>query len=196
MPQGVRQPLASAQALARRGLTPPRGRSVGLGAARRRLKVMPTLQALLQLLDHERRIRDEALQALSRAEGLAGQADTQAEALNVYRSEYVERWSARFRDPGSVALLQCYQGFMQRLDQAIVQQRGAVAQAQIGVDRARGALRDNQRRVASVEKLIERRRQQEQRQLARREQARTDETAQRAHARRVASRAEPGESRL
>jgi flagellar protein FliJ len=157
---------------------------------------MPTLQALLQLLDHERRTRDEALQALSRAEGVAGQADTQAQQLAVYRSEYVERWSARFRDPGSVALLQCYQGFMQRLDQAIVQQRGAVAQAQIRVDQARGALRDNQRRVASVEKLIERRRQQELRHLARREQAHTDETAQRAHARRVASRAESGESRL
>jgi flagellar FliJ protein len=157
---------------------------------------MPTLQALLQLLDHERRTRDEAVQALSRAEGHAGQADAQAQQLAVYRSEYVERWSARFRDPGSVALLQCYQGFMQRLDQAIVQQRGAVAQAHIRVDQARGALRDNQRRVASVEKLIERRRQQEQRQLARREQARTDETAQRAHARRVASHAEPGESRL
>lgn len=157
---------------------------------------MPTLQALLQLLDHERRTRDEALQALSQAEGLAGQADAQAQQLGAYRSDYVERWSVRFRDPGSVALLQCYQGFMQRLDQAIQQQHNTVAQAQIRVDQARGALRDHQRRMASVEKLIERRREQEQRQLARREQSRTDETAQRAHARRLASRAEPGESRL
>jgi flagellar FliJ protein len=157
---------------------------------------MPTLHALLQLLDHERRTRDAALQALSRAEGQAGQADAQAQQLALYRSEYVERWSARFRAPGSVALLQCYQGFMQRLDQAIVQQRNTLAQAQQRVDQARGALRDNQRRVASVEKLIERRREQEQRQHARREQTRTDETAQRAHARRMASRAEPGESRL
>jgi len=31
MPQGIRQPLASAQALARRGLTPPRGRIDGFG---------------------------------------------------------------------------------------------------------------------------------------------------------------------
>ena len=161
-----------------------------------RPKVMPTLQALLQLLDHERRTRDEAVQALSRAEGQAGQADAQAQQLALYRSEYVERWSTRFRDPGSVALLQCYQGFMLRLDQAIVQQRNTLAQARQRVDQARGALRDNQRRVASVEKLIERRRAQEQRQHARREQARTDETAQRAHARRLAARAEPGESRL
>ena len=108
---------------------------------------MPTLQALLQLLDHERRARDEALQALSHAEGTAGQAEAQAQALNTYRSDYVERWSARFREPGSVALMQCYQGFMQRL-------------------------------------------------VARREQVRTDETAQRAHARRVAAQPDHGESHL
>jgi len=157
---------------------------------------MPTLQALLQLLDHERRARDEALQALGHAEGAADQAGTQAQQLHAYRSDYVERWSARFREPGSVALMQCYQGFMQRLDQAIAQQRNTVAQAQIRVDQARGVLQNNERRVASMEKLIERRRQHEQHQLARREQSRTDEIAQRAHARRVSAQADHGESRL
>ena len=157
---------------------------------------MTTLQALFQLLDHERRARDEALQALSHAEGTAGQADAQAQQLHAYRSDYVERWSVRFREPGSVALMQCYQGFMQRLDQAIVQQRHAQTQAKLRLDQALGVLVDNQRRVASVEKLIERRQQQEQRQLARREQLRTDEVAQRAHARRIASQSDPAESRL
>jgi flagellar FliJ protein len=157
---------------------------------------MPSLHALLQLLEHERRSRDEALQALSRAEGAAGQADAQAQALDTYRSEYVERWSARFREPGSVTLMQCYQGFMQRLDQAITQQRNTVAQARMRVDQARGVLQHNERRVASMEKLIERRQQQQQHQLARREQARTDETAQRAHARRMAAPHDHGESRL
>ena len=158
---------------------------------------MPTLQALQQLLDHERHARDEALQALSRAEGVAGQADAQAQQLSAYRSEYVERWSARFREPGSsVALMQCYQGFMQRIDQAIAQQGSTVAQARLRVDQARGVLQHNERRVASMEKLIERRQQQEQRQHARREQARTDEIAQRAHARRIAAQPEQGESRL
>jgi len=156
---------------------------------------MPTLQALIQLLEHERRARDEALQLLSHAEGAAGQADVQAQQLSAYRGEYVERWSARFREPGSVALMQCYQGFIQRLDQAIAQQRNAVSQAKVRVDHARGALQHNERRVASMEKLVERRQQQEQRLLARREQARTDEVAQRAHARRMAA-PDHGESRL
>ena len=83
------------------------------------------MQALIQLLDHERRVRDAALLGLRDAEGTAGTADAQAQQLHAYRSDYVERWSARFREPGSVALMQCYQGFMQRLEQAITQQRAA-----------------------------------------------------------------------
>jgi flagellar FliJ protein len=157
---------------------------------------MPTLQALLQLLDHERRARDEALQALGHAEAAAGQADAQALALHAYRGEYTERWNARFREPGSVALMQCYQGFMQRLDQAIAQQRNTVALAKTRVEHARGTLLHNERRVASMEKLIERRQQEQQHQLARREQARTDEIAQRAHASRIAASRDHGESRL
>ena len=133
------------------------------------------MQALTQLLDHERRVRD--------AEGTAGAADAQARQLHAYRSEYVERWSARFREPGSVALMQCYQGFMQRLEQAIAQQRATVQLANTRLEQARQALSDNERRVASVEKLIQRRAQQEQQRAARREQSHSDEIAQRAYAR-------------
>jgi flagellar FliJ protein len=144
---------------------------------------MPTMQALLQLLDHERRGRDAALLGLHDAEGSAGQADAQAEALAAYRSEYVERWSARFRQPGSASLLLCYQSFMQRLEQAIAQQRAIVQLAHERLEQARRALVDNERRVASVEKLIERRARQEQHRAARHEQAHSDEIALAAHAR-------------
>jgi flagellar FliJ protein len=145
---------------------------------------MPTMQALIQLLDHQRRVRDAALLGLRDAEGTAGAAETQAQQLHAYRSEYVERWSARFREPGSVALMQCYQGFMQRLEQAISQQRATVQLANTRLEQARQALSDNERRVASVEKLIQRRSQQEQQRAARREQSHSDEIAQRAFARR------------
>jgi flagellar protein FliJ len=145
---------------------------------------MPTMQALIQLLDHQRRVRDSALLGLRDAEDTAGAADAQAQQLHAYRSEYVGRWSARFREPGSVALMQCYQGFMQRLEQAITQQRAAVELANARLEQARQALSDNERRVASVEKLIQRRSQQEQQRAARREQSHSDEIAQRAHARR------------
>jgi len=142
------------------------------------------MQALIQLLDHERRVRDVTLLGLRDAEGTAGQADAQAKQLDAYRSEYAERWSARFREPGSVALMQCYQGFLQRLEQAISQQRATVQLAQTRLEQARQALSDNERRVASVERLIQRRAQQEQQRAARREQSHSDEIAQRAYARR------------
>jgi flagellar protein FliJ len=145
---------------------------------------MPTMQALIQLLDHERRVRDTALLGLRDAEGTAGAANAQAQQLDAYRSEYVGRWSARFREPGSVALLQCYQGFMQRLEQAIAQQRASVQLANARLEQARQTLSHNERRVASVEKLIERRAQQEQHRAARREQSHSDEIAMRVHARR------------
>jgi len=145
------------------------------------------MQALHQLLEHERRARDVALLGLRDAEGLAQQADTQASQLDTYRSDYAERWRDRFRsEAGSVALMQCYQGFMQRLEQAIAQQRAAVQAAHARLDHARKVLHDNERRVASVEKLLERRAQQEQRLAARREQSNTDEVALRSHARREA----------
>jgi len=142
------------------------------------------MQALLQLLDHERRGRDAALLGLRDAEGFADAADTQAEALEAYRSEYVGRWSARFREPGSVALMQCYQGFMQRLEQAIAQQRAAIELARERLAQARQTHADNERRGATGQKLIERRAQQEQRRSARREQSHSDEIAQAVHARR------------
>ena len=145
---------------------------------------MPTMQALMQLLDHERSVRDAALLGLLDAEGTAEAADAQDRQLHAYRSEYVERWSIRFRAPGSVTLMQCYQGFMQRLEQAISQQRASVQLANTRLEQARQALSDNERRVASVEKLIQRRSQQEQQHAARREQSHSDEIAQRAYARR------------
>lgn len=147
---------------------------------------MPTLQALNQLLEHERRTRDEALLDLREAETAREAADSQAAQLDAYRDEYVQRWGARFREPGSVTLMQCYQGFMQRLDQAIGQQQATVQVAHRRLDHARAALREYERRVASVEKLIERRGQQLQRQQARREQALSDEVALRMHAQRQA----------
>jgi len=142
------------------------------------------MQALHQLLDHERRGRDAARLSLHDAEGSADHADAQARALDSYRSETAERWSARFRQPGSAALLLCYQGFMQRLEQAIAQQREITQLAHERLEQARRALLDNERRVASVEKLIERREQQEQHRAARREQTHSDEVALAVHARR------------
>jgi flagellar FliJ protein len=77
-------------------------------------------------------------------------------------------------------LVNCYRGFMERLTQAVDQQRAAAAQAQAELDSARVALRDGELRVASVRKLIERRVAEAHAAAERREQKACDEFASRA----------------
>ncbi len=149
---------------------------------------MQSLDTLLALLELERNERDQALLGLRNATSLAQHAAVQEQTLSDYRSEYVERWTTRFRTRGSIELVQCYQGFMQRLDQAIGQQKATADQAQARLRQAREVLREREQRLGAVEKLIERRRNDLQRHAARREQNLSDEAAMRSHDRRHAAR--------
>lgn len=154
---------------------------------------MQSLDTLLSLLERERSERDQALLGVRHAESLAQHATAQEQTLSDYRSEYVERWTTRFRSQGSIELVQCYQGFMQRLDQAIGQQKATAEQAQARLRQAVDALREREQRLGSVEKLIERRRSELLRHAARREQNLSDEAAMRIHERRrAAQRDNPG----
>jgi flagellar FliJ protein len=77
-------------------------------------------------------------------------------------------------------LVNCYRGFMERLTQAVDQQRVVAEQAAAELDHARLALRDGEMRVASVRKLIERRVAEAHTAAQRREQKTSDEFASRA----------------
>jgi flagellar protein FliJ len=156
----------------------------------------PPLDTLLTLLELERNERDQALRGVRDAETLAQHAQAQASTLAEYRAEYTQRWSARLRAPSSIELVQCYQGFMQRLDQAIGQQRAISEQAQQRLRQALQALREREQRLGSVEKLIERRRREHGRDAARREQAITDEAAMRSHQRRRTAQRDAGTDTL
>jgi flagellar FliJ protein len=139
---------------------------------------MPTLPLLLEREEGE---RDRWLQRLHQAEDALRRAQAQAELLRTYRDEYHQRWGAQFARGASVPLVQCYQGFVARLDQAIAEQQ---RQVQVEADRAaqtRAALAAQQVRVASVRKLIERRASDAQQRAVRREQKHVDELAARAH---------------
>ncbi len=139
------------------------------------------MQTLLLLLEREEAERDQALMRLQQAEDEARRAQSQAEMLTAYREEYRQRWGAQFARGGSMPVVQCYQGFMARLDQAIAQQQLQVDATQQRVGQCRAALAAQQVRVASVRKLVERRERDQQHRAARREQKTTDETAARAH---------------
>ena len=101
---------------------------------------MDSLNTLTTVLQHAQGERDQALAALRQAEAADSAARGQASTLQNYRGEYRERWTARFREEGTVELLHCYQGFSQRLDQAISMQSQATEQTARRVQQARELL--------------------------------------------------------
>ncbi len=138
------------------------------------------LQPLRLLLGQAERQRDEALADQSRAETLRRAAAAKAEDLVVYRREYEQRWSAQFCREGRIELVRCYQGFMERLSQAVEQQAGAAALAAVQVEQITRLVCGHDMRAAGLKKLIERRLQEAARQAERGEQAQSDERAARA----------------
>lgn len=140
---------------------------------------MSQLHALSLALEQAEKQRDEAQAAYQRLLRAAEGARQQAQQLLDYRSEYQQRWSTQFRHSGTVAILQCYQGFMERLNGAIEQQDAAVARSQAQLDAARQALLERETRVAAIRKLIERRQAQAEAAQQRRDQKATDEQASR-----------------
>jgi flagellar FliJ protein len=129
--------------------------------------------------DCARNERDLARAALVHAESVAEHAQMQAQQLLLYRDEYVQRWNNQFRSGSAITLVQCYQTFMQKLDQAIAHQQRATRDAADRAEAARTQLRQCELQLASVGKLIDRRQRARTQVAARREQRASDEAAQR-----------------
>jgi flagellar protein FliJ len=134
--------------------------------------------SLQLLLDRATQERDRLAGELRRGEEVALRARRQGEQLATYRGEYLQRWSGQFGRGGAIELMHCYQSFMQRLDDALLQQQHQIDAADRGVAAVRQLLVQAEVRVASVKKLIERRQAELQRAQDRRDQRQTDETAQ------------------
>ena len=140
------------------------------------LKSIALLQTVLARTEAD---RDTAQGLMRQAEQLLLQARQQADSLHQYRSEYDQRWVARFRQSGTPELLQCHRSFGQRLDYAIEVQDNTHQQLEHRLLQARQALLAREQRVAAVRKLIERGQIDLRQQTDRREQRNTDEAAQR-----------------
>ena len=136
--------------------------------------------ALLRLLeDRDRKRRDEALMQWQEAVRQAEAAGAQAQALETYRSEYRERWSAQFKQAAPIEIIRCYQGFVERLDQAIGAQQATVENHAARVAVARERLKQREVKLATVQRLIDRRLRAATQAVQRREQKASDEAAQR-----------------
>ena len=136
-------------------------------------------QALQMLLEQAELERDTALARLLQADDAARQARAQSEQLHAYREDYRRRAPALNGKSAHIELVRCHQGFMQRLDQAITQQRAQLEGLEQQAAALRAALLEREVRVAAVRKLIERRGQEQQRRSNRIEQRQNDEAAMR-----------------
>lgn len=140
---------------------------------------MDRIDLLHTLLEREKDKRDAALVDWRDAEARAQAAREQADALVAYRAEYRTRWQAQFAASAAIEILRCYQGFVERLEQAIGAQQGAVEQAAQRARAARERLQHRELKVATVQRLIERRAQAAALKASRHEQKAIDEAAQR-----------------
>ncbi|MBK6866225.1 MAG: flagellar export protein FliJ [Ideonella sp.] len=118
---------------------------------------MTASPALLSLLAHAERERNGAMSEAKRIEMEHRNAQRQAEQLLAYRNDYEQRWSRSFGNGGGIAIVHCYQGFMDRLGGAIAAQQRVVAMAAQRLANAQGQWQQHEIRVAAIRKLIERR---------------------------------------
>lgn len=138
-----------------------------------------SLTPLTVLLGQAERERDEALAAVQKAAALERAAQAQAEQLVAYRLDYEVRYRERFSRQSAIDVFQSYQNFMARLTLAVEQQQQQVEAAARRVVAAREVVREQELRVASVKKLLERRLIEIRHASERRDQKQTDEFASR-----------------
>jgi len=140
---------------------------------------MKRLALLRTLLEREQRRRDEQMANVRNAVANAEAQQQQADGLVGYRTEYCRKWSAQFQQAATIEILRSYQGFLSRLDQAITQQQSVLEHAHRMVEAHRQRLVEREIRVATVERLIQRREAMLAKVADRRDQKNLDELAQR-----------------
>lgn len=136
-----------------------------------------TLATMLELAEAD---RDQALARVVQADERARRAQQQDDTLLAYRDDYRRRAPGQGGQSASIELLRCHQGFMERLDMAITQQRAERERLAAEVADQRQQLLAQEQRVAAVRKLMERRTLDQSRVMARQDQRHADENAQRA----------------
>jgi flagellar FliJ protein len=134
---------------------------------------------LLRLLDVARMSRDCAASRLARLQQQARQARDHLQTLVGYSDDYADRLQAHAGDQLDPAAQANQRAFLSKLEVALETQRREVGAREQAAAAAQAELAVHQRKLKSLEALMERRVQEELRDTARREQRHTDEAAQR-----------------
>jgi flagellar FliJ protein len=135
---------------------------------------------LSTLLEVTRIARDSAATRLARLEQQTQQAREHLQTLLGYSSDYAARLQARAGDELDPAAQSNQRAFLARLRVALETQQREVGAREQASAAAQAELAACQRKLKSLETLIERRTRDELQRVARQEQRHTDEVAQRA----------------
>jgi len=140
---------------------------------------MASKETLAQLIRLARSASDAAARALGVEQTREREENGKLELLVAYRKEYLARFEAAARAGLDGRGLANYREFMQRLEEAVAQQRDHLAAHRRAVEKCRGEWQSAHGRLKSFDTLDERRRRGERLEARRRDQRRTDEQAAR-----------------
>ena len=138
---------------------------------------MSSLHALTVAVEAASRKRDEARRVLQ--DTLAAQlgARSQLDQIEGYARETDARWGVREDTPMQPEVMYHHRQFMARLGHAASLQATVVGDHASRVDAARRALLDAELRLASLRKVVDKRRHEQETAQMRRDQKQTDERA-------------------
>lgn len=131
-----------------------------------------TLQPLVQLAQQK---NDAATRKFGQLNQQQQAAQAKLETLLQYRKDYQVRFQQAELNGMNQSDLRNFQNFIQRLDEAIAQQRNVTEQASHSMQTGRSVLQDTQRQVKSFDTLVQRHLEGEKKLAAKSEQRLQDE---------------------
>lgn len=142
---------------------------------------MTVLGGLVVAIDLATRRRDAAGQALAQMLQRHAHAVQQLEQLQSYADDTQCRWSVPARVSTTPQIVGHYYQFMVQLDHTVSLQTAVIADVQRQCQVARQGLLDAEVMLAGLQRLLDKRRHEQLRRVAHREQQQTDEFASRRH---------------
>ena len=155
---------------------------------------MSASSGLQVALDLATRQRDDAGQALAQVMRRFEHAHMQMDQLRSYANDTSSRWSVASQASATPQIVGHYYQFMERLEQTIEMQQGAIAEVQRQRETARQVLLQAEVRMAGLHRVLDRRRAEIARALEQREQRQSDELAAQMHRRVALARENRGNS--
>jgi flagellar FliJ protein len=140
---------------------------------------MADISALNTLIELATTEVDDAAVRLGRAVRAVEEAKQKMALLAGYRDDYAQRFQTTMANGFTPMAYRNFQGFMDKLDQAINGQQQLVRDAEWRVEQERGAWRESERKRISYDALATRARAAADQKSAKREQKQTDEQATR-----------------